>query len=242
MIPLTRHGWREMLIGSMVLAITAAGLGIVFWPLALVVIPIFIWLFAFFRDPNRKVPVDQHAMVSPADGRISDITEIEHDDLIGGPAVRVGIFLSVFNVHINRCPCDGRVLSIDYKKGKFINAMRHDDASSENESNTLVLVEPRGGQPIAVVRQIVGLIARRIVCTVATGETLQRGQRIGMIKFGSRTELTIARRLEPVIKVQIGQTVRGATDIIAVLGTPIHTEAPAGEQELEPLVPRETPA
>jgi phosphatidylserine decarboxylase len=242
MIPLTRHGWREMLIGSVVLAITAAGLGIWFWPLALIVIPVFLWLFAFFRDPNRKIPAEQHAMVSPADGRVSDITEIEHDELIGGPAVRVGIFLSVFNVHINRCPCDARVISIQYKKGKFINAMKHGDASSQNESNTIVLAEPKGNEPIAVVRQIVGLIARRIVCTVATNEVVERGQRIGMIKFGSRTELTIARRLEPTIKVKIGQTVRGAADIIAVFVKPIHTEKSVGGEELEPMVPRETPA
>jgi phosphatidylserine decarboxylase len=242
MVPLTRHGWREMLIGSLVLAITSAGLGHFFWPLALIVIPVFLWLFAFFRDPNRTVPVEQHAMVSPADGKISDITEIEHDELIGGPAVRVGIFLSVFNVHINRCPCDSRVLSVTYKRGKFINAMKHNDASSQNESNTIVLAEPKGDQPIAVVKQIVGLIARRIICTAVKGDVLERGQRIGMIKFGSRTELTIAKRLNPVIKVQLGQVVRGAADIIAILGNPIHTQEPVSGEELEKMLPRETPA
>jgi phosphatidylserine decarboxylase len=242
MVPLTRHGWREMLIGSLVLAITSAGLGHFFWPLALIVIPVFLWLFAFFRDPNRTVPVEQHAMVSPADGKISDITEIEHDELIGGPAVRVGIFLSVFNVHINRCPCDSRVVSVTYKRGKFINAMKHNDASSQNESNTIVLAEPKGDQPIAVVKQIVGLIARRIICTAVKGDVLERGQRIGMIKFGSRTELTIAKRLNPVIKVQLGQVVRGAADIIAILGNPIHTQEPVSGEELEKMLPRETPA
>jgi phosphatidylserine decarboxylase len=242
MIPLTRHGWREMLIGSLVLAITAAALGLWFWPLALIVLPVFVWLFAFFRDPNRKVPAEQHAMVSPADGKVSDITEIEHDELIGGPAVRVGIFLSVFNVHMNRSPCDGRVLSITYKKGKFINAMNHSGASGQNESNTIVLAEPKGDRPIVVVKQIVGLIARRIVCTVYKDEVIERGQRIGMIKFGSRTEITIAKFLQPEIKVRIGQTVRGAADIIAVLGQPIHTQTTDSGEELEPLVPRETPA
>jgi len=242
MIPLTRHGWREMLIGSLVLAITAIGLGWAFWPLALIVLPVFLWLFAFFRDPHRTVPAEQHAMVSPADGKVSDITEIPFDELIGGPAVRVGIFLSVFNVHVNRCPCDGKILSIQYKRGKFVNAMRHNEASDQNESNTIVLTEPAGGQPIAVVRQIVGLIARRIVCTVAPNEVVQRGQRIGMIKFGSRTELTIAKRLEPTIKVQLGQTVHGASDIIAILGKPIHTQVAETGEELEPMLPRETPA
>src|SRR5271165_6912026 len=151
MLPLTRHGWREMLVGSLVLALTAFGLGLVFWPLALVVLPLFIWLFAFFRDPDRSLPVEQRALVSPADGKVSDITEIPHDDLLGGPAVRVGIFLSVFNVHVNRCPCDGRVLAVEYKRGKFINAMNHNAASDENESNTIILAEPKGDRPIVVV-------------------------------------------------------------------------------------------
>src|SRR4051812_9043728 len=127
MLPLTRHGWREMLIGSIVLLAVAGTLGWFNHWLALIVLPVLIWLFAFFRDPNRPVPTDQHIMVSPADGAVSDITEIAHDELLGGPCVRVGIFLSVFNVHINRSPCDGRVVHVDYKKGKFINAMKHND-------------------------------------------------------------------------------------------------------------------
>jgi phosphatidylserine decarboxylase len=243
MVPLTRHGWRELLIGSVVLAIFAIGLGFAWWPLALLVVPVFIWLVAFFRDPERILPSEQHAMVSPADGTVSDITDIDNDPLLGCPAIRVGIFLSVFNVHVNRSPCDGKVLSVTYKKGKFINAMRHDEASDENESNTIVLGEPEGGKPIAVVKQIVGLIARRIVSTVRIGEEVERGQRIGMIKFGSRTELTIPKWLEPQIKVQVGQTVRGAADIIAILARPIHTHAKrmAGE-EFEPIVGRESPA
>ena len=93
-----------------------------------------------------------------------------------------------------------------------------------------------------VVKQIAGLFARRIVCTAEKDESLHRGQRIGMIKFGSRTELTIAKWLDPKIKVEVGQTVRGAADIIAILGSPIHTQAPDAGEELEPLVPRETPA
>jgi phosphatidylserine decarboxylase len=236
MIPLTRHGWREMLIGSVVLVLIAWGLGLLWRPLALIALPFLIWLFAFFRDPERPGPSDANAVVSPADGKVSDITEIEHDPLIGGPAVRVGIFLSVFNVHVNRAPCAGRVVGIEYKAGKFINAMKHGAASNQNESNTVVLAEPTGERTIMVVKQIVGLIARRIVCSVSNGQLLERGQRIGMIKFGSRTELTIAKWLEPTIAVKIGQTVRGAADVIAVLGKPIGAEAS------EKLELRETPA
>jgi phosphatidylserine decarboxylase len=217
MLPLTRHGWREMLIGTILLAVVAAGLHLIWHPLALLVVPFVAFLFAFFRDPQRPIPTEPGAMVSPADGTISDITEIEHDELLGGPAVRIGIFLSVFNVHINRSPCDGRLLETRYKKGKFINALHHNEASTQNESNTLILADPNGEQPVAVVKQIVGLIARRIVCTAKQGDTLRRGQRIGMIKFGSRTELTLPRRLDPEVKVAVGQKVRGAADVLAVL-------------------------
>src|SRR2546423_2022529 len=168
MVPLTRHGWREMLIGSIVLVGTAVALGFyVAIPLSLVVVPVLIWLFAFFRDPHRHIPAEQNVMVSPADGTVSDITEMPNDEHLGCACVRVGIFLSVFNVHVNRSPCDGRVVKVIYKKGKFINAMSHAKASDENESNTVVLAEPEnggdGGRPIAVVKQIVGLIARRII-------------------------------------------------------------------------------
>ena len=244
MLRVTRHGAREMLIGSVVLAVVAAVLGFVFWPLALLVLPILVWLFAFFRDPERPVPVEQDVMVSPADGTVSDISELPHDELLGGPAIRVGIFLSVFNVHINRSPCDGRVLEAYYKKGKFINAMRHQLASDENESNTVVLGEPTSGRPIAVVKQIVGLIARRIIFSAEKDQMLRRGQRIGMIKFGSRTELTVPTWLEPQVRVTVGQTVRGAADVIFKLGQPIHTTATrtVDGEEFERAVPRETPA
>jgi phosphatidylserine decarboxylase len=238
----TRHGFWEMLIGTVVLLVTAAVLGLV-WPLlAVLVLPVLVWLFAFFRDPERALPVEQHALVSPADGTVSDVTEVEHDLYIGGPAVRVGIFLSVFNVHVNRAPCDGKVLKVEYKKGKFVNAMRHGQASEENESNTIVLAEPTTGRPTVVVKQIVGLIARRIICTANEGEVLRRGQRIGMIKFGSRTELTIAKWLEPTVTVRAGQTVRGAADVIATLGKPLHSERVVPDtEEFERLTPRNTP-
>ena len=233
-----------MLIGVVAFAIVATALGFTgWWYLALIFVPVLIFLFAFFRDPERHVTAEQHAMVSPADGKVSDITDVEHDELLGGPAVRIGIFLSVFNVHVNRSPCDGKVLSISYKKGKFINAMRHGEASSDNESNTVVLGEPTTGKPIAVVKQIVGLIARRIIFTAEKGEMLQRGQRIGMIKFGSRTELSIPKWLGPRVKVEIGQSVRGAVDVIATLDNPIHTDkVQVDDQEFEPLASRVTPA
>ncbi|HEY7087427.1 MAG TPA: phosphatidylserine decarboxylase [Tepidisphaeraceae bacterium] len=244
MFQLTRHGFWEMLVGTLVLLAVAAGLGWAWWPLALIVLPILVWLFAFFRDPERVVPADQHVMVSPADGKVSDITEIENDPLLGGPCVRIGIFLSVFNVHINRCPCDAKVVDVIYKRGKFINAMSHNQASEQNESNTLVLADAVDGtKRIAVVKQIVGLIARRIICTPERDDLVRRGERIGMIKFGSRTELYVPRWLEPQVKVSVGQNVKGAADVIALLGKPIHAPVKkVDEQEFEPVVGRESPA
>src|SRR6266850_2394561 len=222
MLPLTRHGLREIVIGSLVLAVIAAGLGFVHWGLTLLVVPVWIWLLSFFRDPERILPAEQHVMVSPADGKVTDIVELNHVPELNGPGVRVGIFLSVFNVHINRAPCDGKVLAVNYKKGKFINAMSHNAASEQNESNTVVIGDALDGRPIAVVKQIVGLIARRIICTVQPGQMVDRGQRIGMIKFGSRTELYIAKHLEPQVMVRIGQAVNGAADVIATTKAPIH--------------------
>lgn len=220
MFRLTLLGLREMLIGTAILIALGAALAWLtgHWIVALILLPVFAWLLAFFRDPERIIPGTADVMVSPADGKVSDIVELDHHDLIGGPCVRVGIFLSVFNVHINRAPCAARVVDVIYKHGKFINAMSHANASEQNESNTLVLAEPTGERKVAVVKQIVGLIARRIICTVPIGGIVARGQRFGMIKFGSRTELYIPKWLEPTVRVSIGQTVRGGADIIATLG------------------------
>jgi len=210
----TRHGLWEMIFGTIGLAIVALGLAWIHPLLALIVVPVWVWLLAFFRDPERPIPPEAGLYVSPADGLVSDVTELEHDDLIGGPAVRVGIFLSVFNVHVNRAPCAGTVTAVTYKVGKFLNALNHAGASSDNESNTIVISDDNG-KPVAVVKQIVGLIARRIICTAVVGTKLARGERFGMIKFGSRTELTIPKSLNPDVKVKVGQKVRGAIDVIA---------------------------
>ena len=238
-MPLTRHGFWELLIGTVVLLALAAGLGIgiAWWFAILICLPVLVWLFAFFRDPERHLPdheTGRISYVSPADGKVSDVTEVDDDPVIGEPAVRVGIFLSVFNVHVNRAPCDGIVREVKYKKGKFINALDHNQASEHNESNTIVLDDVKG-RPVAVVKQIVGLIARRIVCTKDVGDAVERGERIGMIKFGSRTELTIPKRLHPRVTVEPGQKVRGGADVLAVVDADEATVE--GETELQPLVP-----
>jgi len=150
---------------------------------------IFVWMLMFFRDPRRVIPLDEKTLLSPADGTVTDIAETECPEL-GGRALRIGIFLSVFNVHINRTPCSVSVERVNYRRGKFKNAMS-DESGRVNESNDIVmkrLVEPR--DPL-LVRQVSGAIARRIVCEAVPGGEYPQGAAFGMIKFGSRTELYI---------------------------------------------------
>src|SRR5688572_4781962 len=156
MLPLTRHGTREMVIGTVVLLAIGFGLSFIHPLLSLLVLPVLIWLFAFFRDPERPISTEPNLMVSPADGMVSDVGEVDSEH-VGERCLRIGIFLNVFNVHVNRMPCDGKVTAVVYKKGKFINAMSHGAASSDNESNTIV-VAGSDDKPVAVVKQIVGLI------------------------------------------------------------------------------------
>lgn len=219
----SRHGIVEMLVGSLVLLLIGAALSWLWWPMGLVVLPVWAWLLAFFRDPDRPIPQAPGALVSPADGLVTDVGVIEADEHLGGPVLRIGIFLSVFNVHVNRSPCRCRLIRTVYRKGKFLNALKHDIASAENESNTLILGDVETGRPIATVRQIVGLIARRIICTPKPGDVLDRGQRIGLIKFGSRTELCVPMWMAPQATVRVGQKVRGAADVICTVAATADT-------------------
>ena len=220
----SRHGLWEMVVGTVILLVVAGLLGWVWWPLALLPLPVLVWLFAFFRDPERTSPTEQSIMVSPADGLVTDVKEIENDPYLNVPSVRIGIFLNVFNVHGNRAPCDAKVVKTVYKKGKFINALQHDQCSENNESNTIYMVDPITGVPVCVVRQIAGMIARRIFGP-AEGQVVRRGERIGFIKFGSRTELTIPLSLAPQVLVKVGQKVVGGRDIVARLGVPANAIA-----------------
>ncbi|MBN1346972.1 MAG: phosphatidylserine decarboxylase family protein [Phycisphaerae bacterium] len=217
-IPLTSDGWREMTVATILLGAATAALAWWYWPLAVAPIIVWLWAISFFRDPHRAVPGEPGILVAPADGKVTEIVDLDHDDDIGGPARRVSIFLSVFNVHINRSPCAARVRSIQYRRGEFVNAMRS-DSSHRNEANTLVLDGADGAPSTIVVTQIAGAIARRIVCHAKTGDPLGAGQRFGMIKFGSRTELTIPKRDGDRVVVRLGQAVRaGETIMIRLAG------------------------
>ena len=210
-----------MIVGTIILLVIASLLGYVYPWLAFLPLPVLVWLFAFFRDPDRAIPRDPAILVSPADGVVSDVREIASEPLFNGaPAVRVGIFLNIFNVHANRAPCDGKVTSVTYREGKFLNALKHDEVSQYNESNTIVMADPLTGVPVCVVKQIAGAIARRIISGPAVGEVVHRGDRIGFIKFGSRTELTIPRSLAPQVMVKVGDKCVGGSQVIARLGSP----------------------
>lgn len=181
--------------------------------LALVPFILLIWLVSFFRDPPRVIPIEPRAIVAPADGLVTDITPLDQYDFIGRPAVRIGIFLSIFNVHINRAPMAGRVVELNYHPGEFLNAMRP-ESGERNEYMWIGFeqIDPPG-QRFAV-RQISGMLARRIVCTLEPGQTVTRGEKFGMIKLGSRTELILPADAVEVVA-SVGDTVRAGSHIIA---------------------------
>ena len=176
---------------------------------ALAVIPLllaafFLW---FFRDPERRIPAIQGAIVSPADGKVTDISVIQ----VGGEArTRISIFLNVFNVHVNRSPVSGVIENVLYQKGKFGNAMGAVSAE-RNEQN---IVTVRGDAGVVVFKQIAGLLARRIVFTKKAGEHVERGERVGLIKFGSRTDVIFPATAE--MKVKVGDYVKGGSSVLAV--------------------------
>src|SRR5262249_44299809 len=150
-------------------------------------LPLLAFLLNFFRDPQRRATGGEDELVSPADGLLADIVEVDDPDL-GARCRRIGIFLSVFDVHVNRVPCTAEVTGVVRRAGGFLDA-RHPRASSDNEAATLLLRRPDGRR--LAVRQITGAIARRIVCPAQPGDRLLRGERYGMIRFGSRTELVV---------------------------------------------------
>jgi phosphatidylserine decarboxylase len=161
----------------------------------------------FFRNPERKMPENPLQLISPADGKVIGIEEVAGDDHTGGSLLKISIFMNVFNVHVNRIPFSGDVLSIRYKPGKFLSADL-DKASALNERNT-VLIRTDSGREILVV-QIAGLIARRIVCWLKEGMKVKKGERFGLIRFGSRVELFLPLGSIPLVKkgdkVRAGET------------------------------------
>ena len=176
---------------------------------ALAVVPLllaafFLW---FFRDPERQIPAFEGAIVSPADGKVTDIAVIKVE---GEPRTRISIFLNVFNVHVNRSPAAGTITGVRYQKGKFGNAMGAVSAEA-NEQNIVTMQTEYGTM---VFKQIAGLIARRIVFNKKVGDKLARGERVGMIKFGSRTDVIFAAGAQ--MKVKVGDAVKGGATVLAI--------------------------
>lgn len=176
----------------------------------LVLIPIllagfFLW---FFRDPTRKIPAGPGEIVSPADGLV---TEAEWIEMPNGSRLRLSIFLNVFDVHVNRSPVSGVVKLYEFRKGRFMNAMKAESVL-ENEQ-TLVVIDA-GGYEVGF-KQIAGLLARRIVCTLKTGDSVERGQRVGLIKFGSRCDVLLPAEAD--LRVKTGMRVVGGATVLAVV-------------------------
>ena len=222
-IPLTKYGWPQVAVypaaamAAMAVAPIVARGYLPTWAIAAVEAvlgALLIWSLSFFRDPERSCPPDRNILLAPADGTITNIDEVEEDNFIGGKAIRIGIFLSIFSTHINRAPCNVKVEKITYKKGKYKNAM-NPHSGRVNESNDLALVRTDAPRDRLIVRQVSGSIARRIVCATGAGRELAGGERFGMIKFGSRTELYMPVRKEVRCLVEIGDKVKaGLTALV----------------------------
>lgn len=201
---------RPFLLGGLVVGVI--GLAVAWWLFWLAVAFVLVCLY-FFRDPQRVPPDRLGAIVAPADGRVVSVaTAVPPPELGLGPAERwrVSIFLSVLNVHVNRVPADGTVTRIAYRHGAFVNAAL-DKASERNERNAIA-IRLHDGQELAVV-QIAGLIARRIICTLREGDGVHAGERLGIIRFGSRTDLYLPENLQP--RVVVGQSMVGGETVIA---------------------------
>ncbi|MHC4394924.1 MAG: phosphatidylserine decarboxylase [Planctomycetota bacterium] len=219
-IPLTKYGWPQVAIFPAVVLAAMVICPLVEMPIWLIYLTeailavILVWSLAFFRDPQRTTPADKNLLLAPADGKITDIETIEENDFIGGSTLRIGVFLNIFNVHINRSPCNAKVERIIYKKGKYKNAMTP-QSGRVNESNNLALVRTDSPEDKLIVRQISGAIARRIVCRAQQGQELTGGEKFGMIKFGSRTELYVPADENVKCLVKIGDKVKaGITPLI----------------------------
>jgi phosphatidylserine decarboxylase len=183
-----------------------------FW-LPLAVAALF-WLevIYFFRDPRRTIPTDPNVLVSPADGTVTHVEEVEDVDFPGGRAFRISIFLSVFNVHVNRIPRSGKVTALRYIPGAFLDA-RHPECAVRNEQLWIDMEEGSPPRPLRI-KQISGAIARRIVCWLKEGEEVKIGERLGMIKFGSRTEVLLPAGGAKEVQVKVGDKVKGGSTIL----------------------------
>ena len=206
-IPIVSDGYRFII--PLVIITVALALSPLIW-LAGVSGLLLLFVLNFFRDPERTIPNEEGVVVAPGDGKVVEIIE-EKDALLDEPYRRISIFLNVFNVHVQRTPVAGRIEQVKYNKGKFLNAASH-KASLDNEQNSMII---HTGREKVLVKQIAGLIARRIVCWAKEGDNYNLGQRFGLIRFGSRVDLFLPLSAE--VKVSLGDHVSGGSSIIGYL-------------------------
>jgi phosphatidylserine decarboxylase len=205
---IAREGWPFLAI-ALVVAVVLSIVG--WWLLAIVAWIVFVFVLQFFRDPARSVPAEANAVLAPADGRIVRIGKAR-DPYLDRDALMISVFMNVFNGHSNRSPVDAAVAEVWYHPGKFVNAAL-EKASSDNERNALKLVTDKGAEVMCV--QIAGLIARRILCYVKRGDRLERGERYGFIRFGSRVDLYLPADAVP--RASVGDKVYATETIVAEL-------------------------
>jgi phosphatidylserine decarboxylase len=209
---MTKEGFRFLIPGLVIwlilLVIWVYSSQVLLLPLVALSSLLSIFIVFFFRDPSRRVPAGEDLILSSADGQVICIRPLESVDFVGGKGTSVSVFMSVFNVHVNRAPISGEVKYFKYNPGKFFPAFK-EKASYENEQTELGLENGRGR---IVVKQIAGIMARRIVCRPRSGDSVRAGQRFGMIKFGSRVDLLLPENVE--IKVKLNQRVRAGETII----------------------------
>jgi len=206
-VRLAPEGW-PFIVAAWVLTVAA---GWLWWPLAILFGILAVWVVAFFRDPIRPGPRGDRYVLAAAEGHVVHVIETEEPMYVKERAVRISIFLSVFDVHVNRYPVDGTVELVHYNKGKFLHAAA-EKASLDNEQSSIGLRGPRG--PV-LVRQIAGLIARRIVTDAKLGARVTQGDRLGLIRFGSRTDVFLPLSRRPVVKVKPGDRVRVGATVLA---------------------------
>ena len=218
-ISLTKYGLPQVVIYPLLVLVLMIILFAAFrqapWLIAaeIVLFLVFLWMLSFFRDPQRNIVYDEKVLLSPADGTITDIDEVDCVEK-GGKTLRIGMFLSIFNVHVNRVPCSVRIEKVTYKKGKFRNAMSG-ESSKVNESNDILMVRIADPKERLLLRQISGAVARHIVCKAGEGSEYRQGEKFGMIKFGSRAELYLPEGKYYDVLIKVGDSVRaGLTPLV----------------------------
>lgn len=216
-IGFARHGFAELTLFTLAYVLLsglfiglAYDLSFLFWIPFLAITLVEIEIIYFFRDPEREISADPDSLVSPADGTITHIAEVDEPEF--GKALRISIFLSIFNVHVNRCPFTAEVMDVRYFPGEYLDA-RKAESAVRNEQLWIDMIEPKTSRPMRV-KQISGAIARRIVCWLKPGDVVSKGDRIGMIKLGSRTDLLIPADSVGELCAKIGDTVAGGSTVL----------------------------